>query len=174
MLKTKSWHHDKSQVSVKGNIYRSYLNSSPPGQNGRHFTDDNFKCIIVNEKFCILIEISLKFVPKCPIDNKTVMVQVRAEQATSCYLNQCWRSSPTHICGTRGRWVNSHYNAGFDSKMHGSTQKITVRHKNARFDTKMAFPACTSWHCHYQTSPLPSRGKYFFPILFQYFVFKNQ
>ena len=21
------------------------------------------------------------------------------------YLNQCWLSSPTHICGTRGRWV---------------------------------------------------------------------
>ena len=137
MLKTTSWHHDKSQVSVKGNIYRSYLNSSPPGQNGRHFTDDNLKCIIVNEKFCILIEISLKFVPKCPIDNKTVMVQVRAEQATSCYLNQCWRSSPTHICGTRGRWVNSHYNTRSTQKKPGSTAKCMVRHKKSRFDTKM-------------------------------------
>ena len=28
-----------------------------------------------------------------------------AEQAPSTYLNQCWPSSPTHICGTRGRWV---------------------------------------------------------------------
>ena len=38
------------------------VNSSPPGQNVRHFTDDIFKCIIINEKFCILIQISLKFV----------------------------------------------------------------------------------------------------------------
>ena len=28
-----------------------------------------------------------------------------AEQVTSHYLNQCWRSSLTHISGIRGRWV---------------------------------------------------------------------
>ena len=47
-------------------------NSLPPGQNGRHFTDDIFRCIFVNKKFCILIKISLNFVPKRPIDNKCV------------------------------------------------------------------------------------------------------
>ena len=26
--------------------------------------------------------------------------------AASLYLNQCWPDSSTHICGTRGRWVN--------------------------------------------------------------------
>ena len=45
-----------------------------PGQDARHFADDNFKCIFVNEKFCILIEISLKFVPKGPIDNNLLLV----------------------------------------------------------------------------------------------------
>ena len=30
-----------------------------------------------------------------------------ADQATSHYLNQCWPSSLTHICSTRGRWVNT-------------------------------------------------------------------
>ena len=29
-----------------------------------------------------------------------------ADQATSHYLNHCWLSSMTHICGTRERWVN--------------------------------------------------------------------
>ena len=43
-------------------------NSAPPGQNVRHFADDIFKCIFVNEKFCILIKISLKFIPDGPID----------------------------------------------------------------------------------------------------------
>ena len=32
------------------------VNSSPPGWNGCHFTDDIFRCIFVNEKFCILIK----------------------------------------------------------------------------------------------------------------------
>ena len=64
-----------------------------------------------------------------------------------------------------------HKKARFDSKMHGSTPKSLVRHKNARFDTKMPSPACTSWHCHDQT---PTPVRIFFPILFQFFVFRNQ
>ena len=36
--------------------------------------DNVFKCIFVNEKFCILIKISLKFVPKGPIDNNPALV----------------------------------------------------------------------------------------------------
>ena len=47
------------------------LNSSLLGQNGRHYADDIFRCIFVNEIFCILVEITLKFVPKSPIDKKT-------------------------------------------------------------------------------------------------------
>ena len=50
------------------------MNSSPPGQNGRHSTDDIFRCIFVNEKFCILVKISLKFATKGPIDNIPALV----------------------------------------------------------------------------------------------------
>ena len=39
-------------------------NSSPPGRDGRHFVDDVLRCIFMNEKLCILIRISLKFVPR--------------------------------------------------------------------------------------------------------------
>ena len=49
------------------------VNSSPPRRNGRHFADDIFKCIFVNEKFRILIKISLKFVPRGPIDNPALV-----------------------------------------------------------------------------------------------------
>ena len=52
--------------------------SSPPGQNGRLFVDDIFRCIFVNEMFCILIKISLKFVPKGPTDNNPPLVQIMA------------------------------------------------------------------------------------------------
>ena len=54
------------------------VNSSPPGQNGRHLADDIFRCIFVNEKFCILIKISLNFVPKGSIDNNPALVEVMA------------------------------------------------------------------------------------------------
>ena len=40
--------------------------------------DDNFKCILLNENDRIPIQISLKFVPKSPIDNMAAMVQVMA------------------------------------------------------------------------------------------------
>ena len=49
-------------------------NSSLPGQDGHHFTDNIFQCIFVNEKFCILIKISPKFVAKGPIDNNPALV----------------------------------------------------------------------------------------------------
>ena len=49
---------------------------------GRHFADDIFKCIPMNEKFCILIRISLKFVPNGSIDNKSALVQVMARRRT--------------------------------------------------------------------------------------------
>ena len=58
----------------------SVFNSSPPGQNGCHFADEILKCISMNEKLCILIKISLKFVPKGQIDNKAALVQVMAWQ----------------------------------------------------------------------------------------------
>ena len=38
-----------------------------PRQNGRHFAEDIFTCIFVNDKFCTLITISLTLVPRGPI-----------------------------------------------------------------------------------------------------------
>ena len=56
-----------------------WVNILPPGQNGRlFFADDIFKRIFLNENDKIAIQISLKFVPKSPIDNNTALVQVMA------------------------------------------------------------------------------------------------
>ena len=52
------------------------FNSCSPGENDRDFAVDVFRCIFVNKNYCILIKISLKFVPKSPIDNKTALVQM--------------------------------------------------------------------------------------------------
>ena len=40
--------------------------------------DDIFKCIFLNENDTIHIQISLKFIPRGPIDNKPALVRVMA------------------------------------------------------------------------------------------------
>ena len=51
-----------------------FINTLRPRQNGRHFPDNIFKYIFVNENAWILPKISLKFVPKVPIDNNPALV----------------------------------------------------------------------------------------------------
>ena len=84
-------------------------------QNGRHFPDDIFKCIFLNESIWISIEISLKLVPKGPINNIPALVQIMAWRQTgnkplSEPMLVC---SLTHICVTRPQWVNTWSTMGF-------------------------------------------------------------
>ena len=53
------------------------INTLRPRQNGQHFPDDIFKWIFLNENVWIAIKISLKFVPKGPI-NISALVQIMA------------------------------------------------------------------------------------------------
>ena len=54
------------------------LTHLPREKNGRHFADDIFRCIFVNEYFRILIRISLKLVSNDPIDNNPALVKIMA------------------------------------------------------------------------------------------------
>ena len=79
-----SWHiwaddHGSFLVSY---IHR-YFNSSPPppGPNGRHFSDDIFRCKSLMKMFMFWLQFHH-------------------------YLNQCWPDSIAHICCARERWVN--------------------------------------------------------------------
>ena len=58
------------------------VNSLRPRQNRRHFTEDVFKCNFLNENVWIPIKISLKFVPKGPINNIPALVQIMAWRRT--------------------------------------------------------------------------------------------
>ena len=51
-------------------------------QNGRHFADDSFKHIFMNECVCFFSQISLKFIPMGPIVNKSASVHVIAWRPT--------------------------------------------------------------------------------------------
>ena len=85
------------------------LNTLRPGHDGRHFADDIFTCIVINENCCIVIKFSLKCVRKIQLTIIQHLVQIMA-----------WRRSgdkplsepmtvnlSTHICVTRLQWVNN-------------------------------------------------------------------
>ena len=93
----------------QGPDYRTaYLNTLRPRQNGRHFPDDAFKCIFLNENVWISIKISLKFVSKGPINNIPALVHVMAwrRPGDKPLYEPMMVRLPTHICVTRHQWVN--------------------------------------------------------------------
>ena len=85
------------------------FNTLRPRQDGRHFADDFFKFIFLNENVWIPIKISLKFVPKGAINNIPAMVQIMAwrRPGDKPLSEPMVVSLPTHICVTRPQWVNS-------------------------------------------------------------------
>ena len=111
-------------------------------QNGRHFPDDIFKSIFLNKNVWFSIKVSLKFVPKGPINNIPTLVQIMA-----------WRRSGDkplsepiminllkHKCVTRSQcdkqgsgapnidWVLPFQNTYISSKTHGQNlqQKLLI------------------------------------------------
>ena len=80
-----------------------------PKQNCRNFLDDIFKCIFLNDSVWISIAISLKFVPKVPINNIPAIVQIVAWRWPGNRLlsEPIMVTLPTHICVTRPQWVKS-------------------------------------------------------------------
>ena len=87
---------------VLGMRTRSF-NSLRPRLNRRPFADDIFKCILLNENVCIPINISLKFVPKGPINNIPALVQIMAwrRPGDKPLSEPMMVSLPRHICVTR-------------------------------------------------------------------------
>ena len=102
--------HRESRVMGLYLALMCLFNTLRPGRNEQHFADDIFKRIFFNENAWISIKISLKFVPKGPINNIPALIQMMA-----------WRRSGdkplsepmmvnllTHICVTRPQWVKTH------------------------------------------------------------------
>ena len=84
------------------------FNTLRPRQNGRRFADDVFKCIFLNENVWISLKLSLKFVPKVPINNIPTLVQILAwRRSRDKSLSEAMMVSLlTHICVTRSQWDN--------------------------------------------------------------------
>ena len=86
----------------------SCINILRPWQNVRRFADDTFKRIFLNENVRISIKISLRFVPKGPINNIPALVQIMAWRRSGVKpLSELMMVSLLmHICVTRPQWVN--------------------------------------------------------------------
>ena len=87
------------------------MNTLRPRQNGRHFPDDIFKWIFLDDNVWISINISLKFVPRGPINNIPALVQIMAWRrwGDKILSEPMMVRLPTHICVTRPQWVDSNF-----------------------------------------------------------------
>ena len=114
----------RTPVTASGMIITT-VNTLRPRQNGRHFADDIFKCIFLNESVWIPIEISLKLVPKGPINNIPALVQIMAwrRPGDKPLSEPMMVGLPTHICVTRPQCVK--IKANFTISNH--TGSILIR-----------------------------------------------
>ena len=93
----------------------SSVNTFRLRRNRCHFSDDIFKCILLNENVLIVIKISLKFIPMGPNNNIPALVQIMAwrRPGNKPLSEPMMIISLMHICVTRPRWVKtrskSHY-----------------------------------------------------------------
>ena len=107
------WTIDKTNVdNVSCSVYnikklQLWFNTLRPRQDGGHFPDDVFKCIFLNENAWISIKISLRFVPKGPINNILALIQIMAwrRPGDKPLSEPMMVKLPTHICVTRPQWV---------------------------------------------------------------------
>ena len=108
------------RYTYKAAVTSSAVYTLRPRLNGRHFPDDISKWIFWKENEWILIKISLKFVPKGPINNIPSLVQIMA------WCLQCdeplsesmmiWLS--THIIVTWPQWVKRETPQAVQNKCH--------------------------------------------------------
>ena len=77
--------------------------------NGRHFADDIFNSIFLNENVWTPITISLKFVPKGLSNNIPALVQIMAwrRPGDKPLSEPMMVSLLTHICVIQPQWVNA-------------------------------------------------------------------
>ena len=120
------------------------VNTLRPRQNGCHFADDTFRRIFMNENVRISINISLKFVPRGPVNNIPSLVQIMA-----------WRrpgdkplSEPmmvrllTHICVAQPQWINSFL---IIHKPMEISMKLMINNFQANFS--YCWLKYLLWHC---------------------------
>ena len=105
-----------------------------PKQNGRRFADDTFKYILLNGNVIISIKISLKFIPKGPINIIPALVQIMAwhRPGDKSLSEPMMVRLPTYICINWPLWVNVH--TRYYLVFQNLKEEIHKRHKPGFLD----------------------------------------
>ena len=120
------------------------VNTLRPKQNGRHFADDIFRCIFLNENVCISIKISLKFVPKGSINNIPALVQIMAwRRPGDKPLSEAMMVNlPTRICVSLPQWVKSAHDMSFDGPTRANVRTTTWGWQRHEISLYISGPLC--------------------------------
>ena len=114
--RTHSWYQSVEYLQMaqtqERRMFTKYcivLNTLRPRQNGHYFADNTFKRILFKEHVIISIKVSMKFVPKVPINNIPALVQIMAwrHPDDKPLYEAMMVNLQTHICVSI--WVNSLY-----------------------------------------------------------------
>ena len=125
------------------------INSLGPRRDRRHFADDIFKCVFLNENQWSSLRISLKFVPKVRMNTFPALVQIMAWRR----LGDKPLSEPmmvsllTHICVTRPQWVNPSRSGDAYMQQWSGTPSVQVmawRRRGAK-PSPERMTACCQW-----------------------------
>ena len=128
------------------NLHYSRVNSLRPRRDRRHFADDIFKCVFLNENEWTSPRISLKFVHKVRINNIPSLVQIMARRrpGDKSLSEPMVVSLPTHICVTRPQWVKGLVSPSANHRVYWGyfilifLYQYHVNH----FTAQRAFPNC--------------------------------
>ena len=117
------------------------------------FSQTTFTCIFLNENDWISLKISLKFVPKGPINNIPALVQIMAW----CRPGDKPLSGPmvvsllTHICVTRPQWVILTSNRKIIAGSLNVNTGINDFHDLVAFSFKMHVPKTANRNIQYRS-----------------------
>ena len=121
-------------------------------KNGRHFSDDIFKCIFLDKDMWFPLKISLMFVTRGLINNIPALVQAMAwwRPGDKPLSEPMMVSLPTHICVTRPQWVKQFSNK--DSWINNNIVKLIIRwackqHRQLSNVCPVSTNAPSSWIC---------------------------
>ena len=130
------------------------LNTLRPRQNGRHFADDIFKCIFLDENVWIAIDNSLKIVLKGSMNNFPALVQIMAWRrlGDKPLSEPMMVRLPTHICVTRPQWVKPMTNQESGIFIRGNLQYMQMTKGDIQF---LLYMLMWSWWFH-RLNPVPN------------------
>ena len=131
------WHLSYATASGATKLGSGIIDKLRPRQDSRHFPDDIFKWIFLDENVWISINISLKFILNGSIDNIPALYQTMAwrRSGDKPLSEPMMVSLLTHICVTQPQWVNKAW-----KWLHSKAMKMI---KKVKIRTKVRPKTCT-------------------------------